>query len=80
MRPATSPAQARASLATHVAASKRALVTLSSPLSDEDVCYCDSGSAAGITEAECGCQYADAAKILEAAGCYARRAASKGLL
>ncbi len=79
-RPATTPAQARASLAQHVSAAKRALVTLTSELSDTDVCYCDAGSGAGITESECGCQYVEAAKILEAAGCYARRAVAKGLL
>lgn len=79
-RPATTPAQARASLAKHLDASRRALKTLSAPLSDDDVCYCDAGNAAGITEAECGCQYTEAAKILEAAGCYARRAVDKGLL
>ncbi len=79
-RPATTPAQARASLTQHVSAAKRALVTLSSELSDADVCYCDAGGGEGLTEAECACQYVEAAKILEAAGCYARRAVAKGLL
>ena len=79
-RPATTPAQARAKMNQHIAAAKRALATLSAPLSDEDVCYCDAGSEAGITEAECGCQYAEAVQILGAAESYIRRSVRAGLV
>ncbi len=67
-RPATTPAQARAKVDAHITTMRRALATLAAPLSDTDVCYCDSGSEAGITEAECGCQYADAITLLCAGG------------
>ena len=72
-RKPNTPAQIRATADQHVAAARRALKTLSAPLDNTSVCYCPDGNADGITEAECGCQYMEAAKILEAAGCYVRR-------
>lgn len=79
-RPATTPAQARAKMNDHIGGMRRALATLAAPLSDTDVCYCDSGSAAGITEAECGCQYAEAVQILGAGESYIRRSVRGGLV
>lgn len=72
-RPALTPTQARAQMDRHIIIMRRALNTLSAPLSDTDVCYCDDGSAAGITERECGCQYRDAARMLCAGETYVRR-------
>lgn len=64
-----------------LAAARAAIDTIEAALtieaSDEDVCDCPEGNAAGITEAECGCrgvaQMHAAAKTLEAFGCYVRR-------
>lgn len=63
-------------------AAQSVLAVLADPdyLSMAHVCACTVGSAAGITEAECGCKVLDAAKVLEAAGCYIRRANVKGLV
>ena len=79
-RTPTTPAQARRNIDAHVSACEAALRTLRKPLSSDHVCDCPEGNAAGITEAECGCLYTEAAKVLEAAGCYTRRAVNKGLL
>ena len=79
-RKALTPEVAKRQTAAHIKASREALKVLSSPLPDDVVCDCDDGNSAGITPAECGCAYAEAAKTLEAAGCYIRRAAARGLL
>lgn len=68
------PTSARQTIAAHIGAIKSAARTLERPLSDVDVCDCEAGNADGITEAECGCVYLEAARTLEAAGCYVRRA------
>ena len=76
-RKALTPEAAQRQTRAHIEASRAALKVLAQPLSDDDVCsLCEDG----VTEAECGCRYAEAAKVLEAAGCYIRRAAARGLL
>lgn len=79
-RTPTTPDQAAAKVAHHRAMATAALRTLSRPLADDVVCDCESGNPEGITPRECGCEYLEAAKALEAAGCYIRRAVERGLV
>jgi hypothetical protein len=61
----------------HIANLRAAMRTLDTllkdGLSDSDVCDCDEGNAAGITEQECGCLVREAARTGEAAWCWIRR-------
>lgn len=90
-RKALTPSAARIATRAHLAAAERAIAALDRILcgdscgaSDDYVCDCPDGNGAGITEVECGCRAEAAAlaaaKVLEAAGCYVRRATDKNLL
>jgi len=77
-RPALNQATFKVKAAQHVATMRAALRTLERPLDDTVVCDCDAGNAEGITAAECGCEHAEAARAIEAAGCYIRRGIAQG--
>lgn len=77
-RKAQTEADFRLKAQAHIGAMKAAIRSLDRSLSDDDVCGCDAGNASGDTEQECGCEHREAARVLEAGGCYIRRGLERG--